>query len=383
MFTKAILQHLVFTGVAGWSGIAVSVVQSEPLFVVLCLYALYCLQRYLRDDKKILFLYISSLFIGLSIVTRYAGIALIATALFCEMLRSNFKLRFKRVAIIISIGLLPIGLFFIYNKVSYGLSHDRKIQVSSIAYEDLNNFIVSFISSIFPGVERITTAPIIPFVAFWCLILFICYHYSSTEKILLNILNNDYVVYFAFAILHLLTILFCRFIFDPAIRFEPRIVQPFVLGLFIPFGIYIISTFRNIPTEKFKVFFGSTYLLYFFLYFLVFSSYMEKNGRGPNNVKHFNKAIISYIQNHDDLPIFTNNPAAAYLLTGRKVYSCSESNKNNNGRYFVLYYNNSIELTTNSIKWGSGYDACGNLDGAQQPIQAKNDLRLFIMDPNS
>ena len=114
-----------------------TMVWSEALFVLLTLGGLFVLAEYLSDPKNFTLLVISALFIGAACLTKYIGIAVVASASLSILLLRNSGRRqnFKYACVYGLIGSLPMIFWLARNRLITGSLTDRVTQYHPI---DLN-----------------------------------------------------------------------------------------------------------------------------------------------------------------------------------------------------------------------------------------------------
>lgn len=206
-------------------------VWSETLFISIVLLIAYCILKYLDTNKKVYLLFTSFL-LGLSIVTRYAGLG-IAGSVFLF-----FLLTFKKRKLVdtlltllsLSIGMIAIvGAWFVYIAQHKAPSEVRPIQFHFITLEHIQFFIFTIIKWIFPlfqaGYGLIVV--ILAFVVFG-----LAFSYRSilrTDKTLFLLLTGfGYIGFVVFSILF----------FDHITPLDPRILSPvFPVFLLLFFAI--------------------------------------------------------------------------------------------------------------------------------------------------
>ena len=94
---------------------------TEPAFILFVTLALYCMDRYLRGNRRAALIW-AGLFTSLAWLTRYTGVAAVITLLPFLLFQSGVRLleKLKRTAVFLLIAGLPIGLWAI-DRVGYRL----------------------------------------------------------------------------------------------------------------------------------------------------------------------------------------------------------------------------------------------------------------------
>lgn len=101
---------------------------SEPLFLLLLLSSLYLVERYLTREK-IWLLVVAGLLAGLSCLTRYIGVSVVATGVLAILFISKkpFGKRFLDGVIYGLIGVIPLGIWYLRNYLLTGTTANRTI----------------------------------------------------------------------------------------------------------------------------------------------------------------------------------------------------------------------------------------------------------------
>ncbi len=98
---------------------------SEPLFILWSLIVCFCLTQYLETGSKLM-LICGAVGAALACLTRYVGISLIATGgiMILFFNSRNWKKRFLDCSLFLAVSFLPLGLWFVRNRLSAGnLTH--------------------------------------------------------------------------------------------------------------------------------------------------------------------------------------------------------------------------------------------------------------------
>jgi hypothetical protein len=130
-------------------------VWSETLFILQVLIIVHCIIRYL-DTNRILFLAIASILLGLSIVTRYAGLGILGSVLLFFLL--SFRTRSIAATISALVCLLVgtvvlVGTWFVFIKQNQAPAEVRPIQFHFLTAKHIEDFLYSVIKWTFPLVK--------------------------------------------------------------------------------------------------------------------------------------------------------------------------------------------------------------------------------------
>lgn len=315
-----------------------AVAMSEPLFIFLSLLSIWMFDLYFERDHHWLWLIACATFVGIAYLTRYSGLALIATfivALF--FLHRTWKQRFTSILIFIAATLPWILGWTLRNKLVAGNATNRAFVWHPLTAENLNIGLRTVADAFIPVAawrNAILKQPIIVetmivlilgVVLVWLLNRAWQYFsgrqpttlFPSTlakgSREVISLTTGLYL--FAY----LASIVASMMMFDAATKFRLRILAPtFVslLILLIYFGVWLRN--RNRPLVVVLTF-----------VFLAFSAYkqvntigdLSKGGMGYASFKWYDSQAIAYLRElPPNIHIYTDEPAAVYLYTGRGNY---------------------------------------------------------------
>lgn len=215
---------------------------SEPLYLVLMLGGLLAFLRFLSSKRKV-WLILSAFIISLSIVTRYVGVAMLATFILAFWLYDlkTWKSKIKDSLLFLAISILPLALWLAYNQFAFHNATNRSLLFNPIPTADYSQL---------PETIRLMVKPITGFfdvglrkvilgVAFlaWGGYLYLDgkrgkpvadFAYDSSPVRFLIIFNIIHVC------LYSVMVVISRLFFDPMIDiFRERIIYPAYLSLFV------------------------------------------------------------------------------------------------------------------------------------------------------
>jgi 4-amino-4-deoxy-L-arabinose transferase-like glycosyltransferase len=311
---------------------------SEPLFIFLSLLSFWMFDLYFERDHHWLWLIACATFVGMAYLTRYSGLALIATfivALF--ILHKSWKQRFTSIGIFAAATLPWILGWTLRNKLVADNATNRAFVWHPLTTDNLNIGLRTVADAFFPVaawrnavlkqpiiVELMITL-ILGSVLVWLAIRAWQYfsgqqprtlHSSTSTKGAAEVISFTTALYL-FA--YLASIIASMMMFDAATKFRLRILAPtFVslLILLIYLGVWVRN--RNRPLVVVLTF-----------VFLAFSAYKQidtindlaKGGTGYASFKWYDSKVMAYLRElPPDIHIYTNEPAAVYLYTGRGNY---------------------------------------------------------------
>lgn len=331
---------------------------SEPLFFSLGFLGLFYLIFYFENSKKN-YVIISSILIGLSIITRYAGISFLLTLITLLFLfeKSSFKKKLSQLvlsAVLSSIFLL-LWVFQTY-KTGNNLT-DRLLYFHPPSLDEIQN-IPGVINKWFLIGSFTFNIDLIIMIILLSTLIFICiYNYIKSK---FNILLKINISFFIFIIYYLLILLLSRTFFDAKIPIaQDRLLFPIFISIFILFFINLFY-FVNLFSIK-KFLFPALFLLVFiFNGFLIYNTYFYSkslylNGQYYSSKKFINSNFLSEIKNlPNEKILFSDATEIIYLYTLRKAYTLPAKFDPYNNIVNKNYYQQLDEMY-NKINYDKGY----------------------------
>jgi 4-amino-4-deoxy-L-arabinose transferase-like glycosyltransferase len=202
---------------------------TEPLCLFLGFWGLHLLTLYLNESKQSL-LYLSALSIGLSCLTRYAGMVFVltgATALLW-LGASSWKSKLARASLFCALSVLPLSTWLIRNSLSAGNAVNRTFAVHLPGTKDLSTALDALCLWFFPvtllgetGWTRLIILLVIVGVLWW----------SAKKMVLLRSRLHQICALFLSA--HVAFVIASRSLLDEAIQFDTRMLAPAYLAAMI------------------------------------------------------------------------------------------------------------------------------------------------------
>jgi len=328
-----------------------SMAMSEPLFIFFSLLSLWMFDLYFErypspfgtsarkgrgQGEGWLWLLLCAAFTGMTYLTRYSGLALVATyvvALF--LLHGDWKKRFTSIGIFLA-GFIPWALgWTIRNRIVAENATNRALFWHPIPAENWTGAFRVF-SSFFIPVESwrkvIFQAGIIPWVTgiiigavlVWTLFkgwkFFSKPHQPSKEAGSGN--DSKPVIPFTAALYmfaYISSTLASMTLFDAATRFEVRIIAPVfvcLLILLVYFGVWLKNKNRVVVVVLTVILLGFS----FYKQSTVFAHW-SRGGIGYASFQWYDSQAMAFLRTlPEDVAIYTDEPAAVYLYTGRGSY---------------------------------------------------------------
>lgn len=309
-----------------------SVAMSEPLFIFLSLLSFWMFDLYMERNYHI-WLGACATFVGLAYLTRYSGLALLATFVVALLiLKKTWKEKLITSAMFIA-GTLPFILgWTIRNKLVADNATNREFVWHPILAENLRIGLRTVTEALFPidawrramlkqpFVIEAIIAIVLGVILVWLAIRAWKY-WTETFTPPANARKGEVISFttglYIFA--YLASIISSMLMFDAATKFKLRIVAPIfvsLLLLLVYFGIWLRN--KNRPLVV---------LLTFVL--IAFSAYKQintikdwsKGGQGYASFRWYDSKAMAYLRKlPTDVHVYTDQPGAVYLYTGRGNY---------------------------------------------------------------
>jgi len=365
---------------------------SEPLFIFLTLLGFVFLIDFLKN-KKILFLLIASLFFSLAFFTRTVGISLIAVCAAAVLFYSELKIKNKIIysAMSILIGFLPFSLWTLINKFVYGGSQAEFVfnPLTLVQYSKILDTISLWVIAN-KASEKIRIIIIIAliiimismasFIALKNKKRYVDEHYKLNSKII--------DIFLFFILFYFIALLSARYFFDEAISIgDSRILLPALISIFIVF-LFFLKRFLDFYSKQE----GMKILAYIFCGFLIATSLFNNTTVGlynngqwyTSNYWYQSETVKELEKMQVQIPIYTNDPTAIYLLLGRNPNHLPIKHNGHTGRENSNYQND-LNKIMEEIKEKDGLIVLFDGGWGDFPNEEKlnKDYKLYLIKDTS
>ena len=319
------------------------VAMSEPLYIFFSLLSFWMFDLYFEFPPSSVgrgiagewwWLIACAVFAGMAYLTRYAGLALVATFLVAIcVLRSSWRKRFTSIGIFLA-GFLPWALAWsIRNRIEADSATNRAFAWHPITAENLNQGLRVFTDFLVPfaswykvivkqaGVPEALTIFILGAVLVWVIAKAwktISKPRQASELARGGKESREVVTFttglYLFA--YLAAIVASMTVFDAATKFKLRILSPVFVCLLILL-VYLGIWFRN---KNRGVVIVLTLVLVGFSFYKqsITVNAWARSGLGYASFQWYDSEAMAFLRElPDDILIFTNEPGAVYLYTGR------------------------------------------------------------------
>jgi 4-amino-4-deoxy-L-arabinose transferase-like glycosyltransferase len=310
-----------------------AVAMSESLFIFFSLLAFWMFDLYFERHHHWLWMIACGTFVGMAYLTRYAGLALVATfAVALLILHTTWRKRLTSIGILLASVAPWILGWSIRNRLVAGNATNRAFAWHPLTAENIEPGLRVF-SEFFipieplrrlifrqPGFIEAMIVLVLGGISVWVIVTAWRYlskpQHERTGKEAREVLSFTTGL-FIFA--YLASIVSSMLMFDAATKFKLRILSPVLVSLLIlmvVFGIWLRNRRRN-------VFVVATILI------LALSIYKQaltlntwaKSELGYASFQWYDSKALDYLSAlPDEVMIYTNEPGAVYLYTGRGGY---------------------------------------------------------------
>ena len=310
-----------------------AVAMSEPLFIFFSLLAFWMFDLYFERDHHWLWMIACGMFVGLAYLTRYAGLALVATFMVALLiLHTNWKKRFSSMGIFLASVIPWVLSWSIRNRLVAGNATNRAFAWHPLTHENIDPGLRVFADFLIPidswrraalkqpGLVEAMILLLLGGVLVWVVVTGWRYlsnpQQERTGKEAREVLSFTTGLYI-FA--YLASIVFSMLMFDAATKFRLRILAPVLVSLLIlvvVFGIWMRSRRRDVVVALTLLVFGISV----YKQFVTFDTW-SRTGLGYASFQWYDSQAMDYLSElPENVMIYTNEPGAVYLYTGRGGY---------------------------------------------------------------
>lgn len=301
---------------------------SEPLFIFLSLLSFWVFDLYYERDGHWPWLIACGSLVGLAYLTRYAALALVATfAVTLLLVQATWRRRLVGLGIFAASVLPWIGGWTLRNASVGGTATNRILVWHPIAESDLDTAlrtVSEFLMPVeawrhellrIPGFFPVVIVVILLAILTWIILKLKRGHAAPAQPggEILSFVSALYVFGY------LASVFAAMSLFDASTKFKLRILAPIYVSLLllaIAFGAWAWTRRRDL-------------IIALALAVFAFSIYgqvgtlreLMKGGQGYASFKWYDSEAIAFLRGlPEEVMIYTNEPGAVYLYTGRAAY---------------------------------------------------------------
>jgi len=308
-----------------------AVAMSEPLYIFFSLAAFLAFSEYFNAKKNIC-LVATGILTAFAYLTRYAGLALLATFLVALiLLHDTWRKRLTSAAIFVASTLPFLIGWGIRNKIVADNATNRTLVYHPLTTENVQTGIYN-ISEFLVPVETWRRALIkIPhfffiIIAIIALALLIWVVYKGLKKFLQPATKRPEILSFTNGLYifgYLASILTSMLLFDASTKFKLRILSPVYVALLILLVLlgHWAWQNRNTLVRGLVILFAVLILALSAYDTSTFVTKLHKGGQGYASFKWYDSAAMDFLsQLPEGTRIYTNQPGPVYLYTNRPSY---------------------------------------------------------------
>jgi hypothetical protein len=331
--TKSLMAGLVLAALFVLNGLLLQVyttAMSEPLFIFLSLLAFWMFDLYFERDAHWLWLVLCGIFVGVAYLTRYAGLALVATFLIALfILHDTWRKRFVGAGIFLASVIPWILGWSIRNLFVAGNATNRELVWHPITASNFNTTLYTISQFLIPvedwrkqlykipALFIALTASILLVVLIWVMIkawkYFVAPQQTPRSKTL-SFTTSLYIFGY------IASIIASMLLFDASTKFQLRILAPIFISLLIllvAFGVWLWKKRRELAIVLTLLTIGISIHNQ-----IATVQELSKGGQGFASFDWYDSKAIAYLRTIPrTVIIYTNETGAVYLYTGRSTYS--------------------------------------------------------------
>jgi hypothetical protein len=311
-----------------------ALLMSEPLFIFLCLFTIYCLMEYFHTDRE-RYAAIAALTLGAATITRYAGVSMIPVAALLFMLfkKGSRQTRIRSAIVFCTAASIPFLLWFLRNQsLGSGGVANREIAFHPFRPEVIKLYLFQLTSWFIP--EQIRLNRVIR--AMLALVLgiagplFVCLIWLRNRVRFRSHVSHPmcqiFVGLLAFVPSYVAVLAINSLLLDAGTTYSGVIrylVPLYVMAVLLEVisVAWLVTIFRPKSGARLMMF---TYVLVLLVFNgvqtvpMMMSSSFEL---GFTGIRSQWKAVAQEINDIDsDMPLITNNPEMIYYLLDRPAY---------------------------------------------------------------
>jgi 4-amino-4-deoxy-L-arabinose transferase-like glycosyltransferase len=306
-----------------------AVTMSEALYITFSLAGFLAFSQYFQEGKN-KWLILTGLLAALAYLTRYAGLALIATFLVALIvLHEDWKRRYASIRMLLT-GAVPFMLAWsIRNKLVADNATNRTLVFHGLTSENIETGIYNFSEFLMPLESWRRALMQVPgLVALIVIVIGLALLIWLTQKGLAGFLLKERpeILSFTNALYifgYLASILSSMLLFDASTKFKPRILSPIYVALLV----LLVYLGWWLWKKRSTVWRGLVMILaVLFVFISVYDvraviSQLHRGGQGYASFQWYDSEAMDFLS---ELPegtrIYTNQPGPVYLYTGRPAY---------------------------------------------------------------
>lgn len=304
---------------------------SEPLYIFFSLVSFLLFDYYFESQRK-RWLILAGCFVGMAYLTRYAGLALLATFVIAlVLLRETWRSRISRTIIFVASVLPWIIAWGVRNKLAADNATNRTLVYHSLTAENIQIGIHNFSEFLVPveawrrALIKIPNLFVIIFSAL-ALVLLVWVAYKGLKKFFQPSTERPEILSFTSALYifgYFASIVSSMLLFDASTKFKLRINSPIYVSLLILLVFFVFWLWQKRAIHWRALAAGITIsILALSVYDMSLAvAQLRKGGQGYASFVWFDSEAMAFLR---ELPegtrIYSNQSGPVYLYTDRPGY---------------------------------------------------------------
>lgn len=298
---------------------------SEGLYIFFSMTGLFLLAQYI-SQRKLLFLVLASLLLGLAVLTRYAGIVLFSVIIFTILFLDNRSAKYKLSATLMSVGIasVPNVLWMVRNLLIAETMTNRNTAVHPLTINHVKTMINTLHDFVLPLPISDLTQAVNVAVAL-TLLVFACGVLSRHKDLQNDVIAVSYsypIILIIYCLFYVGALVISISFFDAHTVLDQRVLLPVSLALAVAV-IIVAWSLSEILVSRY-IWYG--FVLFLFLsislnapHALSTSISIHKNGLIYTATQWKESAVLSYIGESvpKGMKLYSNNPDVILLYQNR------------------------------------------------------------------
>jgi hypothetical protein len=308
-----------------------AVAMSEPLYIFFSLAAFLAFSEYFNTEKNI-WLIVTAILAAFAYLTRYAGLALLATFLLTLiLLQDTLRKRLASTGVFLTSAIPFLIGWGIRNKIVADNATNRTLVYHPLTAENIETGIYNISEFLIPVEDWRRVLIKIPnfffiLIAFITVTLLVWVVYKGLKKFLRPATKQPEILSFTSGLYifgYLASIFSSMMLFDASTKFKLRILSPVYVALLV-----LLVLLGHWAWQKRSTLLRGLVTI-FAIVILVLSAYdtsnfvnkLHKGGQGYASFKWYDSEAMDFLsQLPEDTLIYTNQPGPVYLYTDRPSY---------------------------------------------------------------
>ncbi len=341
---------------------------SEPPFILFILLAALLLMRHLATRNYLLLLG-ASLAAGLAITTRYAGLTIlppmIITVFFLN--EAPLKTRIRECLIIAGIGICPLALWLLRNRMVSGSAANRSLAFHPLKHSDLNEMGNALVAFWVPFSASAYLKIIFLFFGACLVLTGIVLAFKSRRSEHSEKINGEVMFAAVFITTYLLFLWAYNSFMDPAVDLSTRVLSPIyapaiILVICVAYKLSRLGT--RVPLWRGFLFLSFALIAMNAKHAASFAAARHNDGSGFGSRAWAGSKTIAYLKNSSEVrTTYSNGIDAVYFLTKKEALripakidpTTGKSNldfeREINSMRFELRHNRAVLVYLDKITW--------------------------------